>query len=266
MTGKPAIQEVVCDLLQYEVTIGLHKIVKEVASLSIRTLIFKGTPVALAAMLWLATSAEASTSTYVIPGGTTVGGQPVSATATFVTSTNDLQITLTNLQNNPTSIIQSLSDLAFTLSTGQTVGSLLSSSALERTVNGNGTFTNGSTVSTGWQLETSGSGLRLHVLGTPIGPAHTLIGDSGAGNLYSNAGGSIAGNGPHNPFITGTATFDIQIIGLIASSLVNSATFSFGTTEGANVPGVPRVPGPATLLLLGSGLGIIGFRGWRRRQ
>ena len=235
--------------------------------MSIRTLISKGTPVALAAMLWLATLAEASTSTYVIPGGTTVGGQPVSATATFVTSTNDLQITLTNLQNNPTSVIQNLSDLAFTLSTGQTVGSLLSSSALERTVKDNGTFTNGSTVSTGWQLETSGSGLRLHVLGTPIGPAHTLIGDSGAGNLYGNANGSIANeNGPHNPFITGTATFDIQIIGLIASSLVNSATFSFGTTEGANVPGVPRVPGPATLLLLGSGLGIIGFRGWRRRQ
>jgi len=234
--------------------------------LSIRTLISKGTPVALAAMLWLATSAEASTSTYVIPGGTTVGGQPVSATATFVTSTNDLQITLTNLQNNPTSVIQNLSDLAFTLSTGQTVGSLLSSSALERTVNGDGTFTNGSTVSTGWQLETSGSGLRLHVLGTPIGPAHTLIGDSGAGNLYSNANGSIAGNGSHTPFITGTATFDIQIIGLIASSLVNSATFSLWTTEGANVLGVPRVPGPATLLLLGSGLGIIGLRGWRRRQ
>ena len=229
----------------------------------------KGTLAAVAAVLWLAPSAEASTSTYVIPTGTTVGGQPVSATATFVTSTNDLQITLTNLQNNPTSVIQNLSDLAFTLSTGQTVGSLLSSSALERTVNGDGIFTNGSTVSTGWQLETSGSGLRLHILGTPIGPAHTLIGDSGAGNLYSNADGSIAGSGPHNPFITGTATFDIQIIGLITSSLVNSATFSFGPTEGANVPGVPgvpRVPGPATLLLLGSGLGIIGLRGWRRRQ
>jgi hypothetical protein len=253
-------------LLRSPVTAVRTRLLKEVASLSIRTLISKGTPVALAAMLWLATSAEASTSTYVIPGGATVGGQPVSATATFVTSTNDLQITLTNLQNNPTSVIQNLSDLAFTLSTGQTVGSLLSSSALERTVNGDGNFTNGSTVSTGWQLETSGSGLRLHVLGTPIGPAHTLIGDSGAGNLYSNANGSIAGSGPHNPFITGTATFDIQIIGLIASSLVNSATFSFGTTEGANVPGVPRVPGPATLLLLGSGLGIIGFRGWRRRQ
>jgi hypothetical protein len=217
-------------------------------------------------MLWLTASAEASTSTYVIPGGANLGGQPVSATATFVTSTDDLKITLTNLQNNPTSVIQNLSDLAFTFSTGQTTGSLLSSSALERTVNGDGTFTNGPTVSTGWLLETSGSGLRLHVLGTPIGPAHTLIGDSGAGGLYSNANGSIAGNGSHNPFITGTATFDIQITGLLASSIVNTATFSFGTEEGNNVPGVPRVPGAATLLLLGSGLGIIGFRGWRRRQ
>src|SRR5713101_7925417 len=113
----------------------------------------KGTLAALAALLWLAPSAEASTITYVIPTGTTVGGQPVSATATFVTSANDLQITLTNLQNNPTSVIQNLSDLAFTLSTGQTIGSLLSSSALERTVNSSGIFSNGSTVSTGWELE-----------------------------------------------------------------------------------------------------------------
>ena len=227
----------------------------------------KGTLAAVAAVLWLAPSAEASTSTYVIPTGTTVGGQPVSATATFVTSTNDLQITLTNLQNNPTSVIQNLSDLAFTLSTGQTSGSLLSSSALERTVASNGTFSDSlTTVSTGWQLETSGAGLRLHVLGTPIGPEHTLIGGPDAGGLYSAAQGSIAGNSAHNPFLTGTATFDIQIIGLIASSLVTSATFSFGTTEGANVSGLPRVPGPATLLLLGSGLGILGARGWRRRR
>lgn len=234
--------------------------------MSIRRLVSKSSPVVLAAALWLASSAEASTSTYVIPGGTTVGGEPVSATATFVTSANELQITLTNLQNNPTNVIQGLSDLAFTFSTGQTTGSLLSSSALERTINGDGTFTNGATVSTGWELETSGTGLRLHVLGTAIGPAHVLIGGPGAGNLYSNANGSIAGNGPHNPFLTGTATFDIQIIGLIASSIVNTATFSFGTTEGNNVPGVPGVPGPATILLLASGLGIMGARVWRGRR
>jgi hypothetical protein len=225
-----------------------------------------GVLASLAASLLLAPAAEASISTYDIAAGTTVGGQPVSATVTFTTSTDDIKISLTNLQNNPTSVIQNLSDLAFTLDTGQTGGSLLTSFALERTVNGDGTFTDGSTVSTGWQLETSGSGLRLHVLGTPIGPAHTLIGDSGAGNLYSNAGGSIAGNSSHNPFITGTATFDLQVLGVTTLSLVNSATFSFGTTEGNNVPGIrSRVPEPSTLLLLVSGLSIVAAMGWRRR-
>jgi hypothetical protein len=231
-----------------------------------RNWIVQGILAALAALL-LAPAAEASISTYYITAGTTVGGQPVSATATFTTSANDIQISLTNLQNNPTSVIQNLSDLAFTLSTGQTSGSLLSSSALERTVNSNGTFTNSGAVSTGWQLQTYGSGLRLYVLGTPIGPAHTLIGGPDGGGLYGNANDSIAGNGPHNPFITGTATFDVQAMGVTVESLVNSATFSFGTTEGNNVLGVTgRVPVPSTLLLLGSGLSIVGAFSWRRRH
>src|SRR6266852_1034225 len=110
-----------------------------------RKWIMRGFLAALAAGLLLAPAAEGSISTYYITAGTTVGGQPVSATATFTTSANDIQISLTNLQNNPTSVIQNLSDLAFTLSTGQTSGSLLSSSALERSVNSNGTFSNGST-------------------------------------------------------------------------------------------------------------------------
>jgi len=226
----------------------------------------RGVLASLAASLLLAPAAEASISTYDIAAGTTVGGLPVSATVTFTTSTDDIKISLTNLQNNPTGVIQNLSDLAFTLDTGQTIGTLLSSSALLRTVNADGTFTNGGTASTGWELETSGSGLRLHVLGTPIGPAHTLIGGPDGSNLYSNANGSIAGNGPHNPFITGTATFDLQVLGVTTLSLVNSATFSFGTTEGNNVPGIrSRVPEPSTLLLLVSGLSIVGAMGWRRR-
>ena len=198
----------------------------------------------------VASVAGASSITFDTPSGSTVGGLPVSATATFVTGTDSLTITLTNLQANPTSAVQNLSDLAFVLSTGQTSGSLTSSSGLERNVAANGTFSDGAVVSTGWALETSGTGLRLHVLGTAIGPAHTIIGGPNGSNVYSNANGSIANNGPHNPFLAGTATFELTIVGLTADSSVTAATFSFGTTEGSNVPGdcgdcIPRVPEPS---------------------
>jgi hypothetical protein len=63
--------------------------------------------------------------------------------------------------------------------------------------------------------------------------------------VYSNANGSIAGNDPHNPFLTGTATFDLAVLGLTEASTITSAIFSFGTTEGNDVPGT-RVPEPST--------------------
>ena len=200
-------------------------------------------------VVFVASVAGATSITYDTPSGSTAGGLPVSATATFVTGTDSLTISLTNLEDNPKSAVQNLSDLIFVLSTGQTSGSLTSSSGLERTVNADGTFTDGAVTSTGWALETFGSGLRLHVLGTPAGPSHTIIGGPDGSNVYSDANGSIAGNGPHNPFIAETATFQLTILGLTADSTVTSASFSFGTTEGTEVPGCVdcggRVPEPS---------------------
>jgi hypothetical protein len=218
-------------------------------------------------VLLLASVAGAVSVTFDTPSGSTVGGQPVSASATFVTGVDSLTITLTNLQDNPTSIIQNLSDLSFVLSGGQTSGSLTSSSGLERNVAADGTFTDGATVATGWELETFGSGLRLHVLGTAIGPAHTLIGGPDGSNVYSNANGSIAGNDPHNPFLAGTVTFDLAVLGLTGDSTITSAIFSFGTAEGNDVPGTPRVPEPSTgpIFLISGVLAAIVTAGLRRR-
>jgi len=213
--------------------------------------------------------ASANTITYDftgVPGFT--GGLPVSASATFTTLANEVQLSLTNNQANPTSVIQNLSDVVFHLSTGQNSGSILSSSGTERTVNSNGTFAAGPTVSTGWALSTNGTGLQLNVLGTAIGPAHTVIGPPGAGNLYSNANGSIAnGPGPHNPFLFGPIVFDLSVPGVTTGSTVSSVDFSFGTTEGNDVSGTPSpVPEPTTLLLLGSTMAGLGALARSRRR
>lgn len=217
----------------------------------------------------LSHAASANSITYSFTGtpGFT-GGLPLSVAATFTTLANEVQISVTNNQANPTSVIQNLSDLVFTLSTGQNSGSILSSSAAERTVNSGGTFTTGPTVSTGWALSTNGSGLELNVLGTVVGPAHTLIGPPDGTNLYSNANGSIAGNGPHNPFLFGPMLFDLSIPGVTSASDISSVVFSFGTTDGNDVPGTPGapVPEPATLLLVGSSMVGLGLARWRRSR
>jgi hypothetical protein len=220
--------------------------------------------VVLLAMIGLAgltPQASASEVTFTIPAGTQVGGLPVSATATFTTLDGRLEISLTNTLVNPTAIIQNLSDLGFTLSSGQTTGTLAASSGLERTVNDDGTFTDGGVVDTGWALEASGAGQRVHVLGTAIGPAHTIIGEPDAGDLYSNANNSIAGNGPHNPFLAGEVTFSIDIAGLTTADTVTQAIFSFGTEEGNNVV----VPEPTSMLLMGGMFAGLGAFGYRRR-
>ena len=203
-----------------------------------------------------ASDAQADTVTFDTPAGSTTSGGAVDATATFVTGNGTLSITLTNLLANPTDVAQLLSDLSFNLSNGATTGTIGSSSGQEITVAGNGTFTTGSTVDTGWALNSTAMGFELDVLGTPTGPSHLIIGPAGAGGTYSNANGSIAGNKPHNPFLNGTATFVLDITGVTADTDITSATFSFGTTEGADlVPGTPTtVPEPTSLALLAAGL------------
>ncbi len=82
------------------------------------------------------------------------------------------------------------------------------------------------------------TGLRLcDLCAGAAGPEKTIVGAPNGSNLYASANSSIAGNDPHNPFIGQSATFTLAIPGVTSATTVTNAIFSFGTTEGTNVPG-----------------------------
>ncbi len=193
-------------------------------------------------------------------GATENGHNPVDAEVTFDIDplNHQITITLTNRQADPSTVAQAISGLNFSLSTAETTGTMASdlsgSFGTELTVKSDGTFSIGSTVPTGWALNSNVSGgLQLSVLGA-AGPAHLILGPPGSNGLYDKAGGSIAGNKPHNPFLNQSATFHVQVSQLTSQSRIEGVTVFFGTTAGN---GVRMVPEPGSIVLLGLGMGAV---------
>lgn len=206
---------------------------------------------------------------FVTTANATTSGGAVSAQATFTAGAGTLSVVLQDNLVNPTDVAQLLSDLDFTLSVGGT-STLASSNSSELFVATGGTITLGaSNVSTGWMLQsisTSPDRLTLcDLCSGGAGPSHLIIGPPG-GATYSNANSSISNNKPHNPFLNQSATFVISNSSLTANSLVSNVVFSFGTTAGIDVNGIPLqsdvsgVPEPGTfgpvaaLLIAAAGL------------
>jgi len=210
----------------------------------------------LATVMGLAVShAGAAMITFTTPYGLSMDDHPVSAGATFTTGADSIGLVLENLEPDPTSVVQNLTGIMFTIDTGQTVGTVLSSSSIPRFVAKDETYSDGPTIEAGWELSTIGDILFLNVLGTDAGPAHSLLGPPNASDLYTNANGSIAGNKPHNPFLAEVAEFTLGVPGVTEDSEILLVTFVFNTSPGYDitVPPDPVIPEPATLSLLALG-------------
>jgi hypothetical protein len=193
-------------------------------------------PFLLAAGAWNCSGQTCNTVT-----GATVNGLAVAASANFTVGDGTISVSISNGQADPRSAAQLLNSVSFTISSGETSGSLGPNSANIRQVNKGGSFTDFGPNTTGWALASNiGGGLQLCDLCTDLGasgPSRLLIGDPAASGTYSLANASIDGNGPHNPFTSGPATFLIYVPGLTAGSTITGTTFFFSTATGVSVPG-----------------------------
>ena len=191
---------------------------------------------------------------------TGAGCSTTNVTGTIVAGNGTVTITLNNNLTNAQviSVIQNISGVYFEVS-GYNGGAVtLASSNSTNSTNvagGVGTLA-GAVNPTGWGAGNSGSTITVCVIcafgvNAPAGPDHTIIGGTGSG-FYANANGSINNNNPHNPFLTGTVTFVLNVPGVTVNSTFSNVVIQFGTT--ATPPETQETPEPASMLLLGTGL------------
>ena len=219
----------------------------------------------------IAAMAETSTIfTFTTPAKATSQGQPVDAQTAITVGLNNIHIVLTNLLSNPRSVSQALSSLFFQVDGATTPWSLTGSSATSVNVGSKGTVTNSHVISTGWNLQSAGARMELCDINcSVVTPSQTLIGPPGTGGKYTSANSSIAGNRPHNPFLVGSAVFDLAVTGVTYQSKITNVSFGFGTAGCNYVTGVATtvttVPEPSAIFLLSTCIAAIALISCRKR-
>jgi hypothetical protein len=201
--------------------------------------------------------------------GTSTGGNAIHASAEFSFNNLTLTLVLTNLFPNPESVGQNITDFSFQLNIVPACGGgncLTGASAPSTVTVASKTSNTVSNVAVDpkWAVSLSSSTFLLDGLAGANNPAYSIIGPPDGSGNYSAAGGSIAGNGAHNPFINQTATWTFHISNLTPGPItVSHVIFSFGTAAGNTFScddsgcgggGGQAVPEPVTLLLTGTGL------------
>ena len=225
---------------------------------------------AVAMMLAAGGAAHAATYTFdTLALAVDATGEPLSAAATFETYSNRsvIDITLTNWSSPLRSVGQAVTGISFGLSgiIPAQITSVSVKSGQESSIDGTGT-PSATPAPAAWYLQPGTGGAdTLSVFGHGH-PQNSLL---PALSSYSDANSSIDGNSSHNPFYTGSVTFELQVANVTNTSGVSctGVTVEFGTTpQHVTAQLVSSVPEPETYAMMLAGLGLMGFMARRKKQ